>query len=402
MMTMQNMPRLERKDAGDEDDVAKLIRELSTESKAAIDALKADLKKATDAAAETKARADKLELRMQRPGSGGNGTGERGEKSVAEIAKERKAFGLFAKTGDDIEMKALATDDGPQAGYLVDTQLSKVINQKAFDQSPMRRLSRVISITEGDGWSEPSDFSDVGAEWVGERAARPETDNPDIGLFNVPLNEVYAHQTITQKLLDLAYVDIGAWLEGKIADKFARIEGVAFVSGNGVLKPKGFLTYSTDTAGDDTRAVDTLQYVNSGHATMVTADSLRDLYWTLRAAYRQNGTWLMNSATANSIDKLKDGNGDYMWRDGMTAGAPPSLLGRPVEIDENMPNQGAGLLPIAFGDFKAGYTVLDHAAIKMLRDPFTDKPNVVIYAYRRVGGGLANSEAIKLLRISAS
>jgi HK97 family phage major capsid protein len=402
-MKTMTMPRLERKDAGDGDDEIKnLITELGAESKKAIDALKADLKKATDAAAETKARADKLELRMQRPGSGGNGSGGGGEKTAAEIATERKAFGLFAKTGDDIEMKALATDDGPQAGYLVDTQLSKVINQKSFDQSPMRRLGRVISITEGDGWSEPNDFSDVGAEWVGERASRSETDNPDIGLFNVPLNEVYAHQTVTQKLMDLAYVDIGAWLEGKIADKFARTEGAAFVSGNGVLKPKGFMAYSTSAAADDTRAIDTLQYVNSGAATTITADALRDIYWTLRAPYRGNASWLMNSATANSVDKLKDGNGDYMWRDGMTAGAPPSLLGRPVEIDENMPSVGAGLLPIAFGDFKAGYTVLDHAAIKLLRDPFTDKPNVIVYAYRRVGGGLANSEAIKLLRISAS
>ena len=265
----------------------------------------------------------------------------------------------------------------------------------------MRRLSRIVKISSGDSWVEPVDFSDVGAEWVGERASRTETTNPDVGLSSIGVHEIYAHQTVTQKLLDQSFVDVGGWIEGKIADKFARTEGLAAVSGTGVLQPRGFLDYDTDTASDSSRALWTLQHVVSGAAAAVTADGLKDLYWSLRATYRQNATWLMASATANSLDKLKDGNGDYLWKNGLAAGVQPTLLGRPVEFDENMPAIAAGTFPIALGDFKRGYTFVDQVGVKTLRDPYTDKPNVIFYVYKRVGGNVSNSEAIKLQKISA-
>lgn len=400
-MNAITMPRLERKEAGDDaGDVTKLLEDLTNETKRALDRSGAETREVKTALDKLEDHVAKMEAKFNRPGAGGaNGA------SGANVGVERKAFGAYIASGSDAELKALDTETGPTAGYLVNTEMSKTINKKIFDQSPIRRLATIQTLTEGDGWEEPIDFSDLGAEWIGERESRPETDNPDVGMLTIPLHEIYAHQTVTQKLLDLSFVDIGAWIEGKIADKFGRSEGAAYVSGNGVKKPRGFMDYPVSSAGDATRDLWKLQYTVSGTAAGVAdangqANGIKDLYWALRAPYRQNATWLMNSATANAIDKLKDQNNNYIWRDGMQAGSPPSLLGRPVEFDENMPDIGANLFPIAFGDFRTGYKIIDHAGIKPLRDPYSNKPNVIFYVYKRTGGAVANSEAIKLLKCS--
>lgn len=346
----------------------------------------------------------KMEAKGGRPGAFGND----GKKSSTDVEAEHKAFGAFIKNGSEAELKALSTDEDPSGGYLTNTNMAVTINQKIFDQSPIRRLARIVPMDSGDAWEEPLDFSDIGAEWVGERETRPETEDSDVGLLTIPLQEVYAHQKVTQKLLDLSFVNIGAWIEGKISDKFGRTEGLAYVSGNGVKKPRGFMDYAATsvTTGDATRAWGVLQHVVSGSAATVAdangqANGIKTLFWSLRAPYRANATWLMSSATANGLDTLKDANDNYIWRAGMTAGSPPSLLGRPVEFDENMSAPGAGQFPIAFGDFKKAYTIVDWNGIKSIRDPYTDKPNVIFYAYRRTGGDVSNFEAIKLLKCSA-
>lgn len=362
---------------------------------------------ATTAALEaSEKRADELELRLNRLTVGG-GNFDTETKAAAAIKAEHSAFGLFIKSGDETELKALSAGSDPAGGYVVETQLQRSINQKIFDQSPIRRLARVITLTSGDGWSEPRDFDDLGAEWVAETGSRTETDNSELGMLNIPLNEVYAHQTVTQKLLDLAFVDIGAWIEGKISDKFGRTEGLAYVSGNGVGKPRGLMDYTKAATDDGTRALDVLQYVPSGTATTVAdvngqADGLKSLIWKLRAPYRANASWLMSSATASSLDRLKDANKNYIWKSSNTAGAPDELFGYPVEFEENMPAEAADAYPVAFGDFAKAYTIIDWAGIKSLRDPYTAKPNVIFYAYRRTGGGLSNSEAIKLLKCATS
>lgn len=365
-----------------------------TANAAALAALQGEIK-------TLRAAVDDTQLKIGRAALFGGQRGGQGKATDAEIAAEHKAIGALIKDGIAPEFKGLDGTVGPSGGYLVDTVMSRAINQKIFDQSPIRRLARVQPIEAGDAWEEPVDFSDLGAEWVGETTARPETSNPDLGMLTIPLEEVYAHQTVTQKLLDLSFVNIGQWIEGKIADKFGRTEGLAYVSGNGVKKPKGFLTYATSALTDATRPLWSLQYLLSGAATAITADALKNVYWGLRAPYRPNSSWLMASETANAIDKLKDGNGNYLWRMGMTAGAPPELLGRPVEFDENMPAVGAGNYPIAFADWKKGYAIVDWNGVKPLRDPYTSKPNVIFYVYRRTGGGVSNSEAIKLLQIGA-
>lgn len=345
-----------------------------------------------------------LELRYQRTGSLGTGW-------QADGGPEHKAVNGFVRNGgadwtQDSEIKGMSIGSDPDGGYLVLPVMSANMTQRLHDTSPMRQLARIETINVGDAFEELDDRDEAGATWVGEQEARPATDTPQLGKIRIELNEIYAMPEASQRLLDDADRDLGLWLEGKLVDKFGRSEGAAFVTGDGLKKPRGFLDYAKSTDADATRTPGTLQYVASGGASDFASsnpgDQLKSLMWSLRAPYRSGAVWLMNSATASKIDKFRDSTGDYLWRPGMTSGAPPSLLGYPVEFDEGMPDVGANAFPIAFGNFKLGYTIVDRPGIKLLRDPYTNKPNVRFYAYKRVGGGLANDDAIKVLKIATS
>ncbi|BAQ17436.1 phage major capsid protein [Methyloceanibacter caenitepidi] len=351
-----------------------------------------------------------LEVRMQRQGLGSGPTATVGKDTIdrASLADELKAMDKFARSagnGDVSEIKALSVGSDPDGGYFVLPQRSTQMITRLFEESPIRRLARIETLDGGDSFEEEIDLDEAGATWVGENASRPATDTPRVGVLKVPLCEVYAAPKATQKLLDTAHRDVGAWLDGKINDKFARSDARAFILGDTPLQPRGFLAHDKSLDDDFTRPFGTLQYVKTGHAsnfkTSNPADQLKQLMWSLRAPYRRGATWLMNSNTASVIDQFKDGQGNYLWRDGATAGAPPSLFGYPVEFDENMPDLGANEFPVAFGNWMHGYLIVERPGLKLLRDPFTDKPNVILYAYRRVGGDVANSDAIKLLKCEA-
>ncbi|MBI2713149.1 MAG: phage major capsid protein [Rhizobiales bacterium] len=386
---------------------AETISEINEAVKRFIDRNEAETKALKVQLAAEKKRVDALEKKSNRPNLGSD-VAPNNKIDPAALALERKAMAAFVRSdgnGDLSEVKAMSVSTDPDGGYLVLPQRSSVMTTRLYEESPVRRLARNVTMTTGDAFEEPFDIDNVEAIWVGEKQARPETDSPKLGLLNIPLQEVYANPKATQKLLDTSYIDIGAWLDGKINDRFARSDAESFVSGDGINRPRGFLNYDTTTENDFDRAWGKLQYIKTGAATAFAAvspgDVLRDLVWSLRAPYRKNAVFLMNSLTASVIDKFKNGTGDYIWRDGMTAGAPPILCGYPVEIDENMPALGANTYPIAFGNFALGYTIPERPGLKMLRDPFTDKPNVFFYAYRRVGGGVSNFDAIKLLKCEA-
>lgn len=367
--------------------------------KASLDSIENSTNELKTATKANNDRLDQLEAINKRPGS------RRHDNDNSEVKSELDAVAVFARTGDDSKLKeiqaAMSVGSDPDGGYLVLPAISTGMTKKLFDQTPLRRLARVETITAGSEWVEPIDNGESGATWVGEQTARPATSTPQLGELKIPLEEIYALQPVTQRLVDDSGFDLGGWIDGKVTDKFARTEGTAFVNGDGIAKPRGFLSYTTSVTTDATRAWGTLQYIPSGGATTITADGLKDTVWGLRAPYRAGSSFLMNSNTANAVDKLKaSGSGDYIWRDGMQAGSPPSLLGYPVEFDETMPDVAAGSLSIAFGNFKLAYVIVDRAGIRFLRDPFTDKPRLLFYAYKRVGGGLANTEALKLVKTS--
>jgi HK97 family phage major capsid protein len=345
-------------------------------------------------------RLDDMEVKANRPRLGGSG--------AANGTEEIKALAQFARSGDldafasVLQAKnGLLTADDTAGGYLAPPAISNQIITAVRAVSPMRRLARIVTIglNAGGEFQEPKETTELGAAWVGETETRTDTGDPAFGLTTVSLDELEAFVPITQRLLDDNQFDLGNWLIAAIGRKFGRTEGEAFSGGNGVKKPRGFTTYDTDAAGDSTRVHNKWQHVMTGAAAAITADSLRDLFWSLGADYRANSTWLMSSATAAAIDKLKSGDGAYMWRDSTTAGAPPTLLGRPVEIDENLPAVGAGNLPIWLGDWQRAYMILDRPGIRFQQDPFTRRPYVIFYAYRRVGGGASDFSAAKCLKV---
>lgn len=326
--------------------------------------------------------------------------------------------GLFAswfRRGDqESELKAANATGNRQAiqaamqsgtdsagGYLAPVEWDRRVNKALAPVSPMRRLARVIPTTvraystlySKDGW---------GSGWTGETAARPATSTPTLDPLVFPHGEIYANPGITQNLLDDADFNLEAWLATEVAEEFGKQEGIAFVAGNGVNKPRGFLTYVEGGASDDHHPGGNLTVVLSGAAAALpSADGLIDFVYGLPSPYRQNARWLMNSMTAAAIAKFKDGDGNYLWRETYVAGQPATLLGYPVEIDENMPDVAAGAMPVAFGDFQRGYVINDRQGVRILRDPYTNKPFVHFYTTKRVGGGVDDIEAIRLLRIGA-
>lgn len=361
-----------------------------------------DLKGATMRGySDLKDRVDSLEVEFRRPRGLGD---DAGSLSPVGASNEYKALGGYAlgdESGFSRYQGSLSTDVDPAGGYVVYPNFASTIRSVQRDTGAMTALAYIQTIETGDGWYEPVELDD---DWeandVGESQARPETASGELGLDHTPLNEVYANAKATQKLLDLSQRDIGQWVESKMADRFVRKENYNYIAGDGVGRAKGLLSYPVSTQPDFVRPRATWQYVPSGGATSITPDALRDCYWSLRAPFRANATWLMASATANMLDKLKDTANNYLWRDSSASGVPPTLLGRPVAFDENMPSASvAGAYAIAFADFKRAYIIVEKPGLRLLRDPFTAKPHVMIYGTKRSGGGMRDSHACKILRI---
>lgn len=324
-----------------------------------------------------------------------------------DAAAELKALGIFAKSGDDNELKSLAVSPNPEGGYLVNAQIADAIRTKIRDQSAIAALARRVTVTGADAFEEPYDRGEMGATWAGEKDTRAESTNPTFGLMRIPLDEIFVLQNLTQKLLDTSAYDVGAWVTERMAEKFSRAEGSAFVNGDGVGKPKGLMTYPVATTGDSTRTDGVIQYTPTGASgafltTAVGPDCLVDMVHSLRAPYAPNARWIMSRTTASAVRKLKDQQGQYLWQASMALGQPDSLLGFPVVLDDEMPAIAANSLSIAFGDFRQAYTIADMPGLRLIRDPYSNKPYVVFYGYRRTGGGLCDSDAVKFLRFSAT
>ena len=308
----------------------------------------------------------------------------------------------YLRQGRDAELKSIVGTVLADGGYAVPREIDALIQAQLKKMSPIRALAQVVQ-TGTAGYRKLVTTGSSASGWVSETAARPETATPKFAEIVPPSGELYANPAASQAMLDDAGFDLEAWLANEIAMEFARAEGVAFISGTGTNQPKGFLTGTTVTTGDATRAFGTLQHVVSGNATgFDTAPELKliDLVHAMKPGHRQGATFVMNSTTMAAIRKLKDADGSFLWSPGLTEGQPNRLLGYPVVEAEDMPDIAANTLPIAFGNFKAGYLIAERSATAILRDPYTNKPYVHFYATKRVGGQVLDSDAIKLLKIS--
>lgn len=283
------------------------------------------------------------------------------------------------------------------------TEIDALISARLRNISPIRSIAQVVQ-TGSAGYRKLVTTGGTASGWVSETATRLETATPGFVEIAPPSGELYANPAASQAMLDDAGFDLETWLAEEIAMEFARAEGAAFVSGTGTNQPRGFLAAPTSAAGDTARPFGTLQFLASGNATGFDTTpelTLIDLVHSLKAGHRQGASWVMNSATLAEVRKLKAADGSFLWQPGLMEGQPNRLLGYPVVEAEDMPDIAANALPIAFGNFRAGYLIAERSATSILRDPFTNKPFVHFYATKRIGGQVLDSDAIKLLKISA-
>jgi HK97 family phage major capsid protein len=358
----------------------------------------AKLKKIEQSLDRQRTALERLALEQARPA-----IGEDPRKGDPE---HKSAWSAYMRKGDDsglarIDLKSLNVGTEAQGGYVAPPELDRLIEQRLMASSPMRQIATVRQ-TSATVFKKPVS---LGAQsgWATETEAREETTAPTLSLLSFPAAELYAIPAATQTLLDDAYADIDEWLADECEASFAAQESAAFVTGDGDGQPKGFLSY--DMIADASHAWDKIGFILSGgtgaFAASDPADKLIDLVYALKSQFRANARFVMNRRTVSSVRKLKDGDGNYLWRPG-AAGESASLLGYPVTEIEDMPDIAANAFSIAFGDFRRGYLIVDRQGARVLRDPYSQKPYVLFYTTKRVGGGVQNFDAIKVMKFAAS
>lgn len=361
-----------------------------------VDRINATIGDLTAAVNETKAALTALQI--------GGGSGD---APSAEVAAHSTAFNSWFRRGDaeaglrGLEVNAgLTTQSDPDGGYLVPRELDTNISRVLGTVSAMRGLARVVPISAQE-YAVLVSQGGAASGWVGEEDARPATNTPTLAKITIDSGEIYANPAATQRSLDDSVTDVAQWLADEVAFTFAEQEGAAFITGNGVKKPRGILSY--DTVANASYAWGSLGFVVTGAAAAFAstnpADALVDLYYSLKAGYRNGAAFLTSDAVLGTMRKFKDGQGNFLWAP-PTSDMPGTILGKPVQTDDNMNALGAGLFPVAFGNFARGYLIADRLGTSVLRDPYTNKPNVQFYTTKRVGGGVVNYEAIKLLKCS--
>ena len=322
------------------------------------------------------------------------------------VSEHTSAWSAYLRRGDlaaltQFEAKALSVGSDPDGGYLAPPELDRLIESRLKQSSPMRAIATVRT-TSANVFKKPISLTAAGTGWVAETGARNQTSTPTLELIEFPTAELYANLAATQTLLDDSFVNLEDWIAGEVEEAFAAQERAAFVSGDGVNKPKGFLAYTM--AAEASHDWGEIGYIATGAAGAFPAsnpvDKLIDLVYTPKTQYRQSARFVMNRKTVSAVRKLKDADGHYVWAPDDAGGS--TLLGYPITEIEDMPDIAADAFAIAFGDFARGYLIVDRAGVRVLRDPYSAKPYVLFYVTKRVGGGVQNFDAIKALKFAVS
>lgn len=380
-----------------------------------LDAKLARMDGAIDGMSEVKAKLEAMETRMSRPGAYGEG-----ESTSREAAEYKGAFlnWMRSPTDQERQQKVTAaqrnletraadarTSTGASGGFALPEEIERTIARLGVDMSPIRSLATVRTVGTPD-YKELIDVNGAAFEWIGETDTRAQTNTPDLAEIAPTFGMASAKPQATEESLDDLFFDVENWLIQSAAEAIYAGEGAAFVSGNGTKKPKGFLAGPAPlSTADSSRAFGTLQYIASAQAAAMptSPDVFFDMIYSLRARYRANATWVTSKAVLATIRKYKEATTNaYMWQPALAAGQPSSFAGFPMVEAEDMPAVGAGTFPLAFGDFREGYLICDRVGMRMTRDEITTPGYVKFYIRKRVGGVLRNTQAIKLLKISAS
>lgn len=373
------------------------------ESRQAADPLtEAKLARINSALDDTKSRLDKIAIEKARPRLGET-------KELDHGTRERKAaFRAYMAQGDAskltaLEAKTLSESSNPDGGYLVPAEVERDILFRMTNPFSIRALASVRQISASQ-MNKAFSISGPVSGWAAEADLRPSGATQQLAQLVFPAYELFATPAASQRLLDDSIVDVEQWIADEVSTVFSEQENSAFITGNGVNKPSGIL--SAPIVQNASWAWTKLGYIATGVAgafpTTNSTDILFDYVYALKAGYRQNATFLMNRKTLAQVRKLKDPSGSYLWSPPVSLGTPSTLLNFPVAETEEMPDIATDATPIAFGDIKRGYLIVDRMGIRILRDPFSSKPYVLFYTTKRVGGGIQDFEAIKLMKFGVS
>lgn len=319
-----------------------------------------------------------------------------------DVAEHKSAFELFVRKGKDdglaeLEQKAMQIGSDPDGGYAVPEELDRNIISALRNEVVMRQECNVVSVGTPN-YKRLVNMGGTGSGWVGETEKRPETATPKLGPIEPVWGEIYGNPGATQTMLDDAFFNVEQFITGELAIEFAEQEEAAFTNGDGSKKPKGLLAYGSEDKADKDRDWGKLQHLLLKKPTELTADEVMQLIYTLRKPYRNGAKFMMNNTTLFKVRTLKDSQGNYLWQPGLQLGQPSALLGYGIAENEQFSDMAAGAVPLAFGNFKRCYTILDRVGVRMLRDPYTNKPFVHFYTTKRVGSMLVDSNAVKLLK----
>nr|WP_314540119.1 phage major capsid protein [uncultured Massilia sp.] len=322
---------------------------------------------------------------------------EMGGAGGGRLVKDKEysdAFQAHMRRGDvQAALNKGAAEDG---GYTSPVEWDRTITDKLIIVSPMRALCTVQPVG-GDGYKKLVNLRGTTSGWVGETDARTETGTPKLAQQGYSWGEIYANPSATQQMLDDSEINLESWLAGEVDVEFAYQEGKAFVSGDGTKKPRGLLTYAA--GGTALHPLGGIEVIASGAVGAITGDAILDLVYALPDTFTGNAKFAMNRNTMLKIRKLKDSDGNYLWQPTLQAGQPSTLAGYAIAGIPDMPAVATNALAIAFGDFKRAYKILDRVGVRVLRDPYTNKPYVSFYTTKRVGGGLENPECMKFMKI---
>lgn len=377
------------------------------ESKAGVDAVEA-IKADSDAQIKSlNEKMEALEAKAARPVLSTQSIKESNKmdnKDMLATFARKGVEGLRAKAAD-VQISVDA-----QGGYALPTEVASSIIQLQHESSPIRGLVGGITTATTD-YSQLVSVGGSASGWVGETSARPNTGSPELNKISAVFGEVYASPKAYQHVLEDAFFNVEAWLSGEVAREFSEQENVAFLNGNGTNKPVGILngldTSSAYTATDATRDFGKYQVIKSGVATNLGATSdavinlLRSVVLNTKTGYLGNAKWMMSRATHNVLVDLKTTDGEYFLQRDITEAAAGRIFGYEIVINEDMAEIGAGNMPIVFGDFAAGYQVVDRVGVSMLRDPYSAHGAISFYTRKRVGSMLLNTEALKVVAIAA-
>jgi HK97 family phage major capsid protein len=326
----------------------------------------------------------------------------RGSRAGSEIGQHLEAMRTSAAQIGGPQA-ALYSSSDPDGGFFVPVEMDSTISRVQQTYSPMRALASVRSTTAA-AMEKLHDVGGATSGWVGERTSRTETNTPELSKLTWATYELYAEPRATQTILDDAAYPVQQWLADSVGISFSEKEGDAWVRGDGVAQPRGYLSYPK--VADASWAWGKVGFLVTGVAAALSdgsnngVDALINVVTALKPAYLPNASWKMSRATQGVVRKLKDGDSNYLWQPGAQAGIPASLLGYPVAVDDNEDAIGANKFPIGFADWKQAFRIVDRIGIRVLPDPYTAKPYVKFYTTKRVGGGIEDFEAIKLLKCS--